>query len=172
MNATAQEWPTAAQLATYMQTMITEDREAGETVDADLQGYLEMADMHFPEEPDAGQTQDEYHAKAKAILDEAETMVKVWVAATSRELPAGVASKKAHREFDAWTARIEAESLHVGLMVTATRVITGERNRVLHQWEEPAVITEIRNFDALVKFQDGTVQSSGLGLRAFELPAV
>jgi hypothetical protein len=81
-------------------------------------------------------------------------------------------SKRAEREFDAWTARIEAENLHVGLMVTAARVITDSRDYVLHTWWEPAVITELRNFDAVVKFQDGTTQSSGLGLRAFELPAI
>jgi hypothetical protein len=57
-------------------------------------------------------------------------------------------------------------------MVTATRVITDSRNTVMHQWEEPAVITELRNFDAVVKFQDGTTSSSGLGLRAFELPTI
>ncbi len=90
---------------------------------------------------------------------------------TTRELPAFV-GKRTREEFAAFTARIEAENLHVGLMVTATRVITDSRDYVKHQWEEPAVITELRNFDALVKFQDGTVQSSGLGLRAFELPTI
>lgn len=89
---------------------------------------------------------------------------------TTRQLPAMKLSKRVHAEFDAWTARIEAENLAVGLMVTATRVITDSGDYVKHKWEEPAVITELRNFDALVKFQDGTTQSSGLGLRAFELP--
>lgn len=88
----------------------------------------------------------------------------------TRQLPNIKLSKRVQREFAEWTAKIEELDLHVGKLVTATRIITDARDYVLHKWEEPAVITELRNFDALVKFQDGTVSSSGLGLRAFELP--
>ena len=88
----------------------------------------------------------------------------------TRQLPTHIKiSKKCQREFDAWTARIEELGLEPGKLVTAARVITDHRDYVLHKWEEPAVITELRNFDALVRFQDGTVKSS-VDLRAFELP--
>jgi hypothetical protein len=88
----------------------------------------------------------------------------------TRQLPSIKLSKHVQREFAEWTARIEELGLEPGKMVTVTRVITDARDYVLHKWEEPAVITELRNFDALVQFQDGTVSSSGLGLRAFALP--
>lgn len=81
-------------------------------------------------------------------------------------------TKKAQARFDAWSATIDAYNLHVGQLVTVTRAITDGRDVIIHKWEEPAVVTEIRNFDAVVKFQDGTTSSSGLGLRAFELPTI
>jgi hypothetical protein len=84
--------------------------------------------------------------------------------------PHPVASKTARKRAEEWSARVEAEGLHTGLMVTATRVITDRYDYVLHRWEEPAVIVEIRAFDAVVRFQDGTTKSSGLGLRPFQLP--
>ncbi|QGZ17197.1 hypothetical protein HYQ19_gp098 [Arthrobacter phage DrYang] len=74
-------------------------------------------------------------------------------------------TKKAQAEYDAWAARIEAEGIHVGQEVMATRVETDARDYVTNQWEEPATIVELRNFDALVQFEDGTRGSSGLGLR-------
>lgn len=79
-------------------------------------------------------------------------------------------SPKAQREHDRWTALVKAEGFEVGQLVTAARVITDARNWVLHAWWEPARITEIRNFDTVVRFADGTTRSSGLGLKPFELP--
>lgn len=78
---------------------------------------------------------------------------------------------KAQREHEAWRETVETEAYEVGQLVTAARCITNSRDIVLHKWWEPARITEIRTFDAIVKFADGTTQSSGLGLKRFELPA-
>lgn len=78
---------------------------------------------------------------------------------------------KAQREHDAWKATVEAEGYEEGQVVSAARVITDRRDYILHTWWEPARIIEIRNFDCLVRFGDGTRQSSGLGLKPYELPA-
>lgn len=79
-------------------------------------------------------------------------------------------SKKAQKEADQWAGRVTAEDLTVGKLVSVKRAITDRHDYILHSWWEPAVITEIRNFDAVVKFGDGTKSSSGLGLKAFSLP--
>lgn len=74
-------------------------------------------------------------------------------------------SKSNQARYDAWAARVEAEGFHVGQEVMAARVTTDARDYVTRKWEEPATILEIRNFDALVAFEDGSRGSSGLGLR-------
>ena len=82
---------------------------------------------------------------------------------TVRELPNIKLSKRTHRIFNEWTARIEAEGLHVGQTVKATRITTDSRDFITSKWEEDAVIIDLRNFDALVEFADGSRGSSGLG---------
>lgn len=83
---------------------------------------------------------------------------------TQRQLPTGMKhSKKVHNAFNEWTARIEEENLHIGMTITATRNTTDSRNYVIDEWEEQAEIIDLRNFDALIKFSDGTLSSSGLG---------
>jgi len=81
-------------------------------------------------------------------------------------------SKSAQKKADAWADRVKAEGLTEGNLVSVKRVITNSTNMVLHEWWEPAIITELRNFDAVVRFQDGTMSSSGLGLKEFSLPVV
>lgn len=83
----------------------------------------------------------------------------------TRELPNIKLSKRVRQDFADFTARIESEGLHVGQTVSVKRVTTDSRDYVLTQWWEPAVILELRNFDALVQFQDGTRSSSGLGMK-------
>ncbi|QFG14902.1 hypothetical protein SEA_LYMARA_101 [Arthrobacter phage Lymara] len=80
--------------------------------------------------------------------------------------PAPKLGKKAQREADAWAKRVEAEGFHVGQEVMATRITEDSRGYVKSKWEEPAVIAELRTFDALVRFEGGAVESSGFGLRA------
>lgn len=80
---------------------------------------------------------------------------------TVRQLPDVKISKRVKNFYDKFTERIENENLHIGMKVTASRSITDSRNYVLESWIEPAVIVDIRNFDVLVKFEDGTVTSSG-----------
>lgn len=81
---------------------------------------------------------------------------------TVRELPTGMKhSKRVQNHFANFTKRVEDENLHIGMKVTANRSITDSRNYVLASWMEPAVIVDVRNFDVLVKFEDGTVESSG-----------
>jgi hypothetical protein len=75
-------------------------------------------------------------------------------------------SKKNQERANEWAARVEAENLTVGMEVSAKRVTTDARSIVLTEWWEPATIREIRTFDAVVEFHDGTRQSSGLGLKA------
>jgi hypothetical protein len=74
-------------------------------------------------------------------------------------------SKKAQREADEWAARVEAEGITVGLLVTAMRVTTDARSIIRSKWWELAIVREVRAFDAVVEFGDGTKQSSGLGLK-------
>lgn len=81
-------------------------------------------------------------------------------------------SPKAQRKHDRWVALVEAEGYTVGQSVLAARVTTDARDYVKDQWWETAVIVEIRNFDAVVQFADGSLGSSGLGLRPLDLPAV
>lgn len=79
-------------------------------------------------------------------------------------------SKRAQKLHEAWTARVEAEGLTVGKRVMVMRVTTDARDYILNKWWEPATITEIRNFDALARFDsDQTLSSTGLGLA--EIPA-
>lgn len=73
------------------------------------------------------------------------------------------------KEQQEWEARVEAENIHAGRTVRAMRVITDQRNYVIHKWWEPAEVIEVRGRDAVVQFQDGTRSSSGLGL---EVPSV
>jgi hypothetical protein len=81
-------------------------------------------------------------------------------------------SKSTQKKADAWADRVKAEGLEVGNLVSAMRVITNSADHILHSWWEPAIITEVRTFDAVVRFQDGTTSSSGLGLKEFSLPVV
>lgn len=80
---------------------------------------------------------------------------------TVRQLPNIKLSKRVHKKFDEFTARIDSEGLHIGMPVTALRTITDSRDYVLKSWYEPAVIVDVRNFDVLVKFADGEIASSG-----------
>jgi len=73
-------------------------------------------------------------------------------------------SRKALKEHHIWNAYVEAEKLTVGQAVRVMRVTTDSQDIILTKWWEPAFIVELRNFDALVEFQDGTKSSSGLGL--------
>lgn len=78
--------------------------------------------------------------------------------------PAVKLSKKAQREAAAWSARVEAENLTVGMEVSVMRVTTDAQDYILTKWWEPATIREIRAFDAVAEFADGTRSSTGLGL--------
>jgi hypothetical protein len=81
-------------------------------------------------------------------------------------------SPRKQRDHQRWNDLVAAEGYTEGQLVTAARVIADHRDYVLHTWWEPARLIEIRNFDAVVKFADGTTQSSGLGLKPFELPTI
>lgn len=93
-------------------------------------------------------------------------------APTVRQLPNIKLSKRIHRLFDAFTARLVEEGLEIGQQVWGRRSITDSRDYILHSWDEIGEVVDIRNFDILVRYADGTVESTGNAYRLVdEAPA-
>ncbi|AIZ01777.1 hypothetical protein ArV1_090 [Arthrobacter phage vB_ArtM-ArV1] len=126
--------------------------------------FVELVPEHviggFGEELEPAPGSEE--AVRKAVADAKED------AALLADVPAPKLSKKNQARYDEWAARVEGEGFHVGQEVMATRVETDARDYVTRQWEEPAVITEVRAFDAVVRFADGSHGSSGIGVRVLD----
>jgi hypothetical protein len=95
---TAQPWPTSADLVTALKALIQQDIKDGhirpDASDADVDGYLDVADMMFPDAPQ-GVPADQsdavfkaYHARAVAIMETARAEFTAWLATLPEKAPA------------------------------------------------------------------------------------
>jgi hypothetical protein len=90
---TAQPWPTSADLVTALKALVQQDIKDGhirpDASDADVDGYMDVADMMLPDAPQgipaeqADATLKAHHARAVAIMETARAEFTAWLATLS-----------------------------------------------------------------------------------------